>query len=349
MNRNEFIRQTKLHDVCGRIDYISSPVRQEHLYATYQTDKAFPWKELAKESQTEFKKNGTTGKCIEARELVIALPEYYQEYYPNEVLKTFTEHFKSKYGVECVSALHHNNRMNNYHIHLIYSERTLLSEPIRKTATRAVFFDEQGKRVRTKKEICDEAGNIRSGCQVIKKGEVYEQHMFTPKNKYFKSKEFLDDMKDSYLELINERALEDYQKLTKFRRDGLHLATKKVGKHNPRAKEIMADNAMKMKWNNAVDLALEKQVPESGIRDMKDKVIHEPLKKVDGKQIKESGFFRKVLRVAVTTLNIFLKNWIRTPCTERPEAQTDRFMRWVEQAYERAQRKILMQEIDRNR
>ncbi|MZK44804.1 hypothetical protein [Dorea sp. BIOML-A1] len=35
IGRHSFIRQNKLSDVAGRIDYISNPKRQEHLYATY--------------------------------------------------------------------------------------------------------------------------------------------------------------------------------------------------------------------------------------------------------------------------------------------------------------------------
>ena len=66
------------------------------------------------------------GKCIEARELIIALPEVYTKYEPQEVLEDFTEEFHRRYGVECVSALHHNKRKTNYHIHLIFSERKLL-------------------------------------------------------------------------------------------------------------------------------------------------------------------------------------------------------------------------------
>jgi hypothetical protein len=30
------------------------------------------------------------------------------------------------YGPECISALHHNKRKTNYHIHLIFAERELL-------------------------------------------------------------------------------------------------------------------------------------------------------------------------------------------------------------------------------
>ena len=41
-------------------------------------------------------------------ELIIALPEEYTQYDPQQVLEDFTEQFKQRYDVECVSALHHN-------------------------------------------------------------------------------------------------------------------------------------------------------------------------------------------------------------------------------------------------
>ena len=57
IGRHSFIRQSKLSDVAGRIDYISNPKRQEYLYATYQTEGATPefWKNLARENQLDFK------------------------------------------------------------------------------------------------------------------------------------------------------------------------------------------------------------------------------------------------------------------------------------------------------
>lgn len=73
MPRNSFIQMTKLHNVRGRIYYISSPKKQENLYAVYETTDRNFWTDLAKYNQAEFKKNGTEGKCIEARELIIAL------------------------------------------------------------------------------------------------------------------------------------------------------------------------------------------------------------------------------------------------------------------------------------
>ena len=156
MSRHSFIQMSKLPNVKGRISYITSHARQENLYATYRTADNQFWSNLARESQQEFKRSGTEGKCIEARELIIALPEVYMQYEPQQVLTDFTEEFPRRYGVECVSALHHNKRKTNYHIHLIFSERRLLPEPNVKIASRSVFFDETGKRVRTKKEITGE-------------------------------------------------------------------------------------------------------------------------------------------------------------------------------------------------
>ena len=95
IGRHSFIRQNKLSDVVGRIDYISNPKRQEHLYATYQTEGATPefWKNLARENQLDFKASGTTGKCIEGREFIIALPESFVEYKPDDVVRLFTDSF----------------------------------------------------------------------------------------------------------------------------------------------------------------------------------------------------------------------------------------------------------------
>ena len=71
---------TKLSNVKGRITYISSHAKQENLYAVYETTERKFWRELAKCNQEEFAKSGTEGKCIEARELIIALPESFTEY-----------------------------------------------------------------------------------------------------------------------------------------------------------------------------------------------------------------------------------------------------------------------------
>ena len=169
MPRHSFIQMSKLPNVKGRISYITSHARQENLYATYRTADSTFWSNLARESQQEFQRSGTEGKCIEARELIIALPEIYTQYEPQQVLTDFTEEFRRRYGVECVSALHHNKRKTNYHIHLILRERKLLPEHDVKIASRSVFFDETGKLLIKKKEIKVNYFNILKLFKLIKK------------------------------------------------------------------------------------------------------------------------------------------------------------------------------------
>ncbi len=298
---------SKLSDVRGRITYISSHARQENLYAVYETTDRHYWTELAKCSQQEFQKSGTEGKCIEAREFIIALPESFPNLYePNKLLQLCTDRFKEKYGVECVSALHHNKRKTNYHIHLIFSERERLPEPIEKTATRNMFYDEQGKHVRTKKEILDENGDIRKGCKIVKKGEVYERNLFTAKNKLFKQDKFVDEVKHFYTDLINTLVKDDKEKLHVFDENGLYLATKKIGKNNPKAEQIQTDNEFRMRWNREVDRAIVSGVAETEIQQIKKEYISDRIKESIDVFGNQSERFGTILMSAVAVLAMLI-------------------------------------------
>ena len=307
MPRHSFIQMSKLPNVKGRISYITSHARQENLYATYRTADSTFWSNLARESQQEFQRSGTEGKCIEARELIIALPEVYTQYEPQQVLTDFTEEFRRRYGVECVSALHHNKRKTNYHIHLIFSERKLLPEPDVKIASRSVFFDETGKRVRTKKEITGEDGQIRKGCTVIKKGEVYESHLFTAKDTRFKGEPFLREIKEVYTELINRHISDPEQHLKVFDKNSVYLPTKKIGKNNPKEDEIKADNAARQEWNRTADMALLSGISEAKILEVKQTEIHEKA----SQSIKSKGWLPGLFRSIVNKAKDFLQNLIR--------------------------------------
>ena len=293
IGRHSFIRQNKLSDVAGRIDYISNPKRQEHLYATYQTEGATSefWKNLARENQLDFKASGTAGKCIEGREFIIALPESFVEYKADDVVRLFTDSFHKRYGVECSAALHHNKRMTNYHIHLVFSERKMLEHPEVKIATRNMFYDEQGKHRRTKKEILDEQGNLRAGCSIIPKGEVYESHIFTKKDEWFKSDVFTREVKEMFTEIINSHVKEESEKLSVFQQGGVYLATKKIGKNNSKEAEIRADNAVRQEWNDMRKLMEKLQKQSQAMKSTQQEISS--LKK----QLSETtGFFKGKVR-----------------------------------------------------
>lgn len=148
-----------------------------------------------------------------------------------------------------------------------------MPEPIEKIATRNMFYNEHGKHVRTKKEILDDSGNIRKGCKIVKKGEAYERTLFTAKNKLIKQENFLDEAKLFYTDLINLLIEDDKEKLHVFNKNGLYLATKKIGKNNPKAEQIREDNEVRMRWSYEVDRAIVSEVPEEKIRQIKQEWI----------------------------------------------------------------------------
>ncbi len=292
----------KLTNVKGRINYITSHARQENLYATYLTVGSEFWSQLTKESQQEFMKSGTAGKCIEARELIIALPEDYVEYNPEWVVQSFTDYFKETYGTECVAALHHNKRKTNYHIHLIFSERELLEKPVEKIATRNMFYNEQGKRTRTKKEILDENGGVRDGCSIIKKGDVYERRLFSNKDDRFKSEQFLKEVKEKYTELINESVVKIEDKLQVFSSEGVYLATKKIGKNNPKYKEIERDNEVRKEWNQTADIALISGISKERVINVKREEIAGKVKSSIKEHDRNPALFHGIVKTAIGVL-----------------------------------------------
>ena len=307
MTRHSFIQMSKLSNVKGRISYVTSPARQENLYATYHTADAAFWTSLARENQQEFKRSGTEGKCIEAREFIIALPEEFTDYDPQRLLAEFTEEFRRRYNVECVSGLHHNKAKTNYHIHLIFSERRLLPEPEVKIASRSMFYDEAGKHVRTKKEITGEDGQIRPGCTVIKKGEIYESHMFSIKDARFKQEGFVAEVKEFYTDLINRYASDPERRLAVFDPASVYLPTKKIGKNNPKAEEIKTDNAARQEWNRTADMALLTGISEAEILEVKQTEIHEKVRQ----SIHQAGWLPHLFRAIVGKARDFLQGLIR--------------------------------------
>jgi len=309
ITRNSFIEMTKIPGLKGRISYIISPLRQENLYAVHETTERKFWSQLAKCNQEEFTKSGTEGRCIEARELIIALPEEFVDYPAESMLDIFTTRFKEHYGVECISALHHNKRKTNYHIHLIFSERKKLDEPVEKIATRNMFYDESGKHVRTKKEILGEDGQVRKGCKIVAKGDVYERKLFTTKDARFKDEKFLEEVKQSYTDLINLYVGDDDRKLTVFSRDSAYLPMKKIGKNNPKEAEIIEDNKVRQEWNYSVDEALIVGIDERKVNEVKREKITAEVKNSIEQNGNRPGLFKRIVEKAIAYLKKIIKKW----------------------------------------
>lgn len=305
--KNSFLQVVKLPNVRGRVRYISDPKRQENLYATFTNVESKYWTYLSKENQEDFRKSGTEGNCIEARELIIMLPPSLIQYNPDMLLKYFSAKFVERFDVAVASALHHNKRKTNLHIHLIFSERQAFEMPEEKIASRNMFYDENGKHVRTKKEILDESGELRPGCKIIRKGEVYEKHYFKPKNPEFKSKKFTEDMKYFYTEIINDLVKDPAEKLMVFDKNSPYLPTRKIGKNNPKEKQIRIDNYLRQEWNNMVDRAVVEGVTEEELCITKKTDIVEPVAESIRSEGWKPDLFRKILQTAIGKLRGFIQ------------------------------------------
>ena len=307
MTRHSFVQISKLTDVKGRIDYIGNPKRQEHLYAFYSTVEPEFWQYLSDQAQNDFwKSHQKDGRCVEARELIIALPESLRAHDPKLLLQLFTEQFREKYGVQCAAALHHNKAMTNYHIHLVFADRDVLEKTEVKKAARNMFFDESGRHVRTKREIVDEHGAIRPGCRILAKGETYDVKWFSGRKEIFKTRDFLQDAKQMYTALINSCVLGEEEKLQVFDPAGPYLPTKKIGKNNPLADVISSDNELRQEWNRTVDQVLiaggsPDDVTEFKISEVTEKAAASIREKGD-----EPRLFSNILRFAVAVLKEFL-------------------------------------------
>lgn len=160
--------------------------------------------------------------------------------------------------------------------------------------------------MRTKKEILDEAGQLKKGCKIISKGDIYERQIFTTKDVKFKSEMFLEEVKESFTNLINLYVKDEKEQLKVFEKQGVYLPMKKIGKRNPKAEQIQSDNQLRQQWNQTVDRALLGGVPEVTVMKIKQVEISD----IVNASVKNNGkcpqLFANVLKMAITVLQILV-------------------------------------------
>ena len=245
--------------------------------------------------------------------------------------------------MECISALHHNHAETNYHIHLIFSERKELEEPEVKLATRNMFYDENGKHRRAKKEILDDQGELRKGCYIIPKGEPYSGHYFGPKNSFFKKRAFLRELKTLYTELINEEIYDERRKLKVFSKDSIYLATKKIGKNNPMEDVIRKNNEAVQKWNFNASYAAT-IMSEEHVKEVKRQMVLQPIRE-SAAAGNGPDLYCSIVQLATKTLNRLIKEWIRLFSEERPKPKDEMFAKIISYCRDRVQRKMQKEKI----
>lgn len=254
-----YIDSNKLSNVKGRIKYITDKNKQENVIDYYNTTDNEFWNLLAKESRIQFKNSKTKGKCCEARELIIGIPQNFKI-----TVKQLCEIFKSKYEVECNCAIHQNIKEGvvNRHCHLIFSERKKLNKPEvieEKRASRTYYYDSKGNK-------CKKADAVK----VVKKGDIIQKQQvryFTDKKEKFKEQQFIYECKKLFLK--DTFKLEWSYESEKRDKE---LSEKHIGKNNPNAEYIKYNNKLKAMVKNvcnASDFVLE-QEKGSNLKELKE-------------------------------------------------------------------------------
>ena len=227
-----YLDSRKLTNVKGRIKYITNKDKQENIVDYFNTaDKEF-WNMLAKENQERHRQVKAGGKCCEARELIIGIPQN-----ATITAEQICNTFKNKYGVECSCAIHQNNKEGiiNKHCHLIFSERVKLDVPeivAEKRAARNYYYDEKGNK-------CKKAEAVKT----VKKGTILQKgstRYFSDKNEHFKTQKFIYECKELFLKNLMQI---DWS--LRAEKQNKELSEKHIGKNNPKAEYIKQNNKLK--------------------------------------------------------------------------------------------------------
>lgn len=232
-----YLDSRKLTNVKGRIKYITNKDKQENIVDYFNTADNEFWKMLAKENQQRHKEVKAGGKCCEARELIIGIPQK-----ATITAEQICDTFKNKYSVECSCAIHQNNKEGiiNKHCHLIFSERIKLDIPEKvegKRASRTYYYDEKGKK-------CKKAEAVKT----VKKGTILQKgstRYFSDKNEHFKTQKFIYECKELFLKNLLQI---DWS--LRAEKQNKELSEKHIGKNNPKAEYIKQNNKLKSMLKN---------------------------------------------------------------------------------------------------
>ena len=232
-----YLDSRKLTNVKGRIKYITNKDKQENIVDYFNTADNEFWKMLAKENQQRHREVKAGGKCCEARELIIGIPQK-----ATITAEQICDTFKNRYGVECSCAIHQNNKEGiiNKHCHLIFSERIKLDVPEKveeKRASRTYYYDEKGKK-------CKKAEAVKT----VKKGTILQKgsaRYFSDKNEHFKTQKFIYGCKELFLKNLLQI---DWS--LRAEKQNKELSEKHIGKNNPKAEYIKQNNKLKSMLKN---------------------------------------------------------------------------------------------------
>lgn len=255
MTKNVCVIGTALTDVRGRIRYMTSPDKQEHMEAYVSNMPKGGWLELSKYSRHQAALYHPGEKVCEARELIIILPNDLSRFNAQNLAIALRDQFSAKHGVPCAVAVHWNKKKNNYHAHLVFSERAIHRQPQGiSIATRNTYFDANGKRS-NKKDCLDELGSLKPGCRFVKKGEALsEGSRFGPKKNIFAQEEWMRAEKQRMVDFFNANSRDETWKVYDWKNDP-HFPYLRIVKGDPAGLNAWREreNEWRRTYNDNID------------------------------------------------------------------------------------------------
>ena len=106
--------------------------------------------------------------------------------------------------------------------------------------------------------------------------------------------------------MINRWVTDEKDRLTVFDHNGPYLATKKIGKNNPKAEQIEKDNKLRMDWNREVDRAIISEVSMDDILQIKREHITEPVKRSIERYGNKPEMLSLILNMAIAELVLLI-------------------------------------------
>lgn len=272
-----YVRSTVLRDVVGRVDYISSPSRQENLvtvHASYDTE-AEPefWKELAQQCCEMNEQYGDgKRKTVEGREWHGDLDNrLYNQIEPELLASRISQELKKITGTDNVVALHWNKSKTNYHWHAVVSECKYINEEREGAVlTRNTYFNQMGQRS-TKKACTNDKGELLEGCSFLKKGERKKTYKKFGKKEDLRRKQITLNIKEAVSKVENDCLNEDKYVVANTSKDATnHVASQHVGNkvQGKQKDKIIKKNELIRKLNQSIDEVVNDDEMTSGEKDL---------------------------------------------------------------------------------
>lgn len=261
-----YIRQTKLSNICGRSDYITNKTgkhKEEDIILVGGT--VSDWKPYAHYEKEHQKSNEPNNQ---GRELIVALPNSWVNVLNrpllNKRISALAEKLIGK-ATDYQYAVHWNAAHNNLHAHIIFSERTVLSQGRDSEVwDRDIYLTAEGKIARRKADrALDKDGNVKP--PIHRKGEP-KNLAFSVKDKKYKSKAWLDSIKTVVSREWTKPLIGDKKHTTNY------LHTLHEGK-SPISSEKAKEINSRIREVNGIVADLEKDGYKFG-KDFKSQLVH---------------------------------------------------------------------------